>query len=284
MRIDSTIRLHHQRRASALGRHPEDRLAGVAETPHGGSRPTARTRTAIPLARRHKPQRQQGVVQFLGIAHHRAMTRSQPRRLPRGRAPPISPPSLAQGAAELHCPAPFALPVARRRERRTGLAFRISCPSGDGSAVSTRPRRDRSLLDTRNDRSQPVDIHGPRADNRGWFRRPEDGPESGSRRSGSPDTPPDPERPRPAGRPSAFAGLAAAPCAPRQKRSTASARDAFQRQRAPNIGAGSMACVSTSSTVSGCRKRKNDLEWEAVLLGERDYDAVVGRGPPAARR
>ena len=43
---------------------------------------------------------------------------------------------------------------------------------------------------------------------------------------------------------------------PPEKRSTASARDAFQRQRAPNIGAGSIACVSTSSTVSGCRKRK----------------------------
>ena len=42
---------------------------------------------------------------------------------------------------------------------------------------------------------------------------------------------------------------------PPAKRRTASAREAFQRQRAVNIGAGSMAWVSTSATVAGDRKR-----------------------------
>ena len=40
---------------------------------------------------------------------------------------------------------------------------------------------------------------------------------------------------------------------PPLKRSTASARVTFQRQRAVNIGAASSACVSTSSTVADFR-------------------------------
>src|ERR1044071_1991470 len=41
---------------------------------------------------------------------------------------------------------------------------------------------------------------------------------------------------------------------PPEYRGIARAREAFHRQRAPNIGAGSSAWVSTSSTVAGLRK------------------------------
>ena len=43
---------------------------------------------------------------------------------------------------------------------------------------------------------------------------------------------------------------------PPANRSTARARDAFHRHRTPNIGDGSIAWVSTSSTVSTLRNRK----------------------------
>ena len=56
---------------------------------------------------------------------------------------------------------------------------------------------------------------------------------------------------------------------PPAKRRTASARVAFHRQRAPNIGAGSIACVSTSSTVSGRRKR-NTTSSGKLCCSERE--------------
>ncbi len=58
----------------------------------------------------------------------------------------------------------------------------------------------------------------------------------------------------------------------------ASAREAFQRQRAVNMGAASSACVSTSSTVSGAQKFEDHFQRKRVLLAQRDDDAVIGGG------
>ncbi len=58
----------------------------------------------------------------------------------------------------------------------------------------------------------------------------------------------------------------------------ASARLAFQRHRAANIGASSSACVNTSSTVAALTNSKISLERKGVLVAQRDHDAVVGRG------
>ena len=65
---------------------------------------------------------------------------------------------------------------------------------------------------------------------------------------------------------------------PPRKRGMASAREAFQRQRAVNMGASSSASVSTRSTVSGVQELEDHLQRERVLLAERNDDAVVGGG------
>ena len=53
---------------------------------------------------------------------------------------------------------------------------------------------------------------------------------------------------------------------------------ASQRQRVPKMGESSAACSRMSCTVFGCRNSKDIGQREAVLLGERDVDAVVGCG------
>ncbi len=50
---------------------------------------------------------------------------------------------------------------------------------------------------------------------------------------------------------------------PPRKRGMASARDAFQRQRAVNMGASSMACVRTCSTVCGFRNSNTNSSGKA---------------------
>ena len=65
---------------------------------------------------------------------------------------------------------------------------------------------------------------------------------------------------------------------PPWKRSSASARFASQRQRVAKIGDASAACSRISCTVSVCRIVEDVAQREAVLLGQRDVQAVVGGG------
>ena len=64
---------------------------------------------------------------------------------------------------------------------------------------------------------------------------------------------------------------------PPVKRSTASARVAFQRQRVSHIGDCSAACTSVSSTLAGRDEAEDRVEREAVLRADRQQDRVVGR-------
>ena len=73
---------------------------------------------------------------------------------------------------------------------------------------------------------------------------------------------PAPGRPRRAGRRRACAGGTAGPSSRAPYRSTASARDAFQRQRVPNIGAARIACSSVASSWSERTK------WNASVSGK----------------
>ncbi len=65
---------------------------------------------------------------------------------------------------------------------------------------------------------------------------------------------------------------------PPVKRSTASERTAFQRQRVSHIGDCSAACTSVSSTVAGRDEAEDRVEREAVLRADRQQDRVVRRG------
>ena len=65
---------------------------------------------------------------------------------------------------------------------------------------------------------------------------------------------------------------------PPRKRRMASARVAFQRQRAVNMGASSMRLRQHILHGLRLQKFEDDLERKGVLLAQRDHDAVVGGG------
>ena len=64
---------------------------------------------------------------------------------------------------------------------------------------------------------------------------------------------------------------------PPLNRRIASARVAFQRQRAANIGAGSSACVRHLFDACRLDELEDRIERKGVLIGQREDDAVVGR-------
>ena len=64
---------------------------------------------------------------------------------------------------------------------------------------------------------------------------------------------------------------------PPLKRSSASAIEAFQRQRVMNMGASSSAWTSRSRTRVGVQIARDFFELEAVRGGERKDDRVFGR-------
>ena len=58
----------------------------------------------------------------------------------------------------------------------------------------------------------------------------------------------------------------------------ASAREAFQRQRAVNIGRGQQRLREHLLDRGDAQELEDDFERERVLLAERDHDAVIGGG------
>ena len=90
----------------------------------------------------------------------------------------------------------------------------------------------------------------PRASSCRSSRSPADDRECESGQSDFRRRQPDPGTRPPTDPPTAFAESERVPSCPRVKRRIASARVAFHRQRAPNIGASSIACVRTSRTVA----------------------------------
>ena len=64
---------------------------------------------------------------------------------------------------------------------------------------------------------------------------------------------------------------------PPRKRGSASATPVTQRQRVMNIGASSMAWISTCRTLAELQVARDLVELEAVRGGEREHDVVLGR-------
>ena len=168
--------------------------------------------------------------------------------------------------------------AARRRERCTGSRCRISCDSGDGADVSMATVRIAPSPIAREHAREAVDVHRlvqavvdrlrhqrmvgdrDRAGAHVVARTPSCAGKTAASRSSA--------RMR-------WSGIGT--FRPPSKRSSASARVAFQRQRVPNIGAASAACARSSRSVVAPHHREHAVEREAVLLAEREDDAVVGR-------
>ena len=151
-----------------------------------------------------------------------------------------------------------------------GLALRISCENGDGSGVSMATVRIAPDSNAFEQRAQAVEIHG-------FVQAVVDGfVHQRMIRNANPPG----EIFRAGGLVGEHGGQQIVGahaldgrrtlCAPPRKRRMASAREAFQRQRAVNMGASSSACVSTSSTVCRLQEFEDDFERKRMLLAERD--------------
>ena len=191
------------------------------------------------------------VVQLVGVAHVGPGLRAHlvDRRLVE-RADAAAPGSRI-GAAQRRRRGRGAPRAARRRGTRRGWRSGSRAPSATAPAVSTRRVRISPASMRVEHGAQAVDVHrlvqavvDGLVDQRmvGQLDRAR----CGCRRSRAA-----PGRPPPAGPRRACAGCIGHPLAAAVKRSSASARVAFQRQRVPNIGAASAACTRSSSRRCG---------------------------------